>query len=97
MMITMTSELPDRDPVTGHDLTEFLRGKAFYEEHFDEIKARHQGEYVVIFEGKVVAHTRDLREASRIRRELSPERPLYMPLVSERALPLRHAFPVRRP
>jgi hypothetical protein len=79
------------------DMSEFYAGKAYFEAHFAEIKAKHKGKYVVIFEGKIVLHSEDLRTISLFLKEHYPDRPIYAPFVGEVALPRRHAFGMRPP
>lgn len=65
------------------DMSEFYAGKAYFEEHFDEIKAKYRGQYVVIFEGKIVAHSDDLRIIAAFLQKHYPERPIYAPFVGD--------------
>ena len=82
------------------DMSEFYAGKAYFEEHFDEIKAKYYEEYVVISHGAVIAHDRDLGVVARFVHETSPERPLYSPFVGDKATRVVHSrsyFPVHGP
>jgi hypothetical protein len=89
---------PERPPLAELDLTDFLKGRAYFEGHFEEIRRVYSGQYVAILNDEVIAHDRDLRRIARWVASRFPDRPIYTPFVgrTSRAKSTQHSrYPIR--
>jgi hypothetical protein len=74
------------------DLTEFLRGEAYFNDHFPEIHDRYKGQYIAIVDGHVIEHSPSLTVISKFLAEHYPGLAVYAPFVGDQPRATRRSI-----